>query len=64
MPATPASLLARHEAITAQYHEHSEVVQEIQQQAIEELLPLLPQEEEGGDETSERARAFLEDRGA
>jgi hypothetical protein len=61
--ATPASLLVRHEAITAQYHEHATTVQDIQQQAITDLLPVLEQELEWNDEIKGRARAFVEDAG-
>lgn len=63
MPATPASLLARHEAITAQYHEHAATVQDVQQQAIADLLPVLEQELEWDDEIKGRARAFVQDSG-
>lgn len=61
--ATPASLLARHEAITAQYHEHASTVQDIQQQAITDLLPVLERELDWNDEIKGRARAFVEDSG-
>lgn len=63
MPATPASLLARHQAITAQYHDHADVVQEIQTQAIQDLLPMLEEELQWNDEIKGRASAFLEDDG-
>ena len=62
--ATADSLRARKDQIVAQFHEHADLVRDVQRQAIAEVLPAL-RDEEGFDEAAIAAgEALLRDRGA
>lgn len=69
-PATCESLRARHDAIISQYIENDHLVKDIQQQALQELIPLLQQEFDAtasplpnSDEIIAAAKTFLQDQG-
>lgn len=64
MPATCESLRLRHDAIAHQFHDNEQVVRDIQQQAIDDVLPAVESDLEPGEEAVAAARAFLQDRGA
>ncbi|GAA5932149.1 hypothetical protein JCM3775_004251 [Rhodotorula graminis] len=60
--ATADSLRARKDQIVAQFHEHADLVRDVQRQAIAEILPAL-REDEGFDEAAIAAgEALLRDR--
>ncbi|KAK4052025.1 hypothetical protein OIV83_002319 [Microbotryomycetes sp. JL201] len=63
MPATCESLKARHDAIVSHYHEHSDIVRQVQQQCDATVVPELADELAWGDETVALARAFVRDQG-
>lgn len=63
------AILQKQRDLVRQYVEHQADVDEVQQRAIDELLPELIEEHSGGegevdeDDIEDRVRTFLEDRG-
>jgi len=62
--ATADSLRARKDQIVAQFHEHADLVREVQQQAVAEILPALRDEDGLDEEAIAAGEALLRDRGA
>ncbi|KAM0788044.1 hypothetical protein ACM66B_006242 [Microbotryomycetes sp. NB124-2] len=59
--ATCDSLRARHDAIVAQYHQHLDIVNQVQAQCEQTVVPELQDELEWDDDTVALARAFVRD---
>ncbi|TNY24006.1 hypothetical protein DMC30DRAFT_388363 [Rhodotorula diobovata] len=60
--ATADSLRARKDQIVAQFHEHADLVREVQQQAVAEILPALRDEDGLDEEAIAAGEALLRDR--
>ncbi|BGP37154.1 hypothetical protein JCM10450v2_001060 [Rhodotorula kratochvilovae] len=60
--ATADSLRARKDQIVAQYHEHADLVRDVQRQAVAEILPALRDEDDLDEEALREGEALLRDR--